>query len=245
MAKPTLVSIAYSPWSRRAKKALDRQGIEYRLQSFLPGAGEPMLRARLRKPFGKVTVPVLFTDDGPLMDSTEIAYWASDRSDTPLAPPRLRPIIDEWVARAEDALMAGRLRTTTLIRADRDALRSSLPSAVRPLGPLGMLIASDLTRRLLTKYADERTMSERNAVLDDYVQTLESALENGPHLAGEPSYADLAAASGLAFIGPDARAPIPPEARPHWTRADLVEKHPKVFAWCEQVWADSLPVGGA
>ena len=42
------------------------------------------LHAHESQPFPSepVEVSLLFTDDGPLMDSTEIAYWASDRSDT-------------------------------------------------------------------------------------------------------------------------------------------------------------------
>ena len=60
MTQPTLYGLAYSPWTERARWALDHVGFDYHFQSYIPGISEPRLRMRLRRFRGPVTVPVLF-----------------------------------------------------------------------------------------------------------------------------------------------------------------------------------------
>ncbi|MEM9860612.1 MAG: glutathione S-transferase N-terminal domain-containing protein [Myxococcota bacterium] len=235
--EPTLVSIAYSPWSRRAKLALQRQGTRFRLRNYKPFVDEPWLRWRLRRPWGGVTVPVLFTAGGPICDSLAIAYWGSDRANLPLAPARLRPEIERWNALAEDALCAGRLRATTLVVADTPALQASLPSPLPALGQPGLVVGRAASRAILRKYARSDSMADWDRALDRYVETLADALGDRLHLCDEPSYADIVAASGLAFVSPEARSPVPEVARAHWTRPDLVAAFPQLFEWRDCILA--------
>ena len=62
MAAPTLIHIPYSPWSLRARWALDDAGVEYRTKSYQIMLGALGLRLRLGKFRGKVTVPVLIVN---------------------------------------------------------------------------------------------------------------------------------------------------------------------------------------
>ena len=59
MRLPELVSLSYSPWSEKARWALDHHGIEYRNIAYTPMLGVPRLRMRLRAMRAKITVPIL------------------------------------------------------------------------------------------------------------------------------------------------------------------------------------------
>src|SRR5215470_17956798 len=73
----TLLHLPYSPWSERARWALDARQVPYRRVTYQPLIGEPRLRLQLRKLRGTVSVPVLFTDRrGVLADSFDIACFA-------------------------------------------------------------------------------------------------------------------------------------------------------------------------
>ena len=235
----TLVHIPYSPWSRRVRLALRRMEVAVDLKLYTPTLSEPWLRWKVGRLRGRLSVPVLLRDDGPaLTDSFDIVCWASDQSDAPLAPPHLREGLREWNARAESALSAGRQLTTLEVLEDDVALRASLPPPVKRLGPIGSLIGRDACWRLLEKYGDGRTPPAWEDDLAWFVADLDRRLQQSEHLLGEPSYADLLAATALAFVRPDAKARVPEGARHCWTRQELVDAHPRVFAWQEQVLAD-------
>ena len=62
MSQPTLIHLPYSPWSQKARWALDHHGIAYRTQKYLPMLGEPYLRWRTGRWRRRATVPVLAYD---------------------------------------------------------------------------------------------------------------------------------------------------------------------------------------
>src|SRR5689334_2595000 len=72
----TLVGLHYSPWTEKARWALDHHGLPYTYEEYLPMIGEPALRLRTRRAFGKVSVPVLIDRDEAVFDSWEIARFA-------------------------------------------------------------------------------------------------------------------------------------------------------------------------
>src|SRR5687768_3084143 len=72
----TLVGLSYSPWSEKARWALDHHHIPFTYEEYVPMLGEPALRLRLRKAFGKVSVPVLIDGKESYGDSYEIARFA-------------------------------------------------------------------------------------------------------------------------------------------------------------------------
>lgn len=239
---PTLISIPYSPWSRRAAVALDRMGVAYQKQLYTPVLSEPGLRLRLRRLRGRITVPVLLWDGPPLTDSWDIVVWGSDRSDQPLAPPHHRDAVRAWHDRAERALCAGRLRTTTEVLASPGALAASLPPPMDRAGPVGRWIGRDAARRLLRKYGDGGTPTSWHDALARYCDELAEALSGGDHLLGEPSYADIAAAVGLSFIAPGPRSRVAEAARSCWTVPELAGAHPELLAWRDRILA---PAGTA
>ena len=245
---PTLVYIPYSPWSRMARLALERMGVEVRRRVYTPTLDEPWLRARLGRIRGPVTVPVLLGAGAPITDSWDIVCWGADKlagadadsADNGAAaflPPGQRDEIRAWHLRATEALAAGRLRTTSHVLSSYPALRASLPPAIARLGPFGRVVGQRAAKRLLQKYGDGGDLGSWGAALERYCVTLSDALAGREHLRDAPSYADVAAALGLAFIAPDAHAKVPADARAAWTVPELAERHGELLAWRDRVLA--------
>jgi glutathione S-transferase len=71
-----LYAESFFPWCETARWALDHHRVQYRSHEHVPLFGEVALRLVARRPFGRVTVPLLV--DGPLvlMDSVAIARSA-------------------------------------------------------------------------------------------------------------------------------------------------------------------------
>ena len=80
MSTPTLFGIHYSPWSLRARWALDHHGVDYRYREHTPLLGEWGLRFRSRKRVGSgpVTVPLLVLPERAIDDSFEIMCFADE-----------------------------------------------------------------------------------------------------------------------------------------------------------------------
>src|SRR5688572_15609277 len=110
---PTLLHLPYSPWSERARWALDAKDVTYIPRRYQPVVGEPALRLQLGRQLGRwrgpVSVPILFTATGPLTDSLDIARWADAHGSGPaLFPTGADDTIAAWCRRSDDALAAGR-----------------------------------------------------------------------------------------------------------------------------------------
>ena len=105
----TLYYMPFSPWSHKARCALAHHALAPKPHLYAPLFGEPALRLKLRKLRGRVSVPVLFTPDGALTDSWQIALYA-DRvgSGTPLIPHAKQGEVADWNAASERMLSAAR-----------------------------------------------------------------------------------------------------------------------------------------
>lgn len=236
---PLLVHIPYSPWSVRARLALGAQGVPFTARPYTPTLSEPWLRWRLRRPFGRVTVPALLPDDGPpVLDSLDIVAWGAARSDRPLVTGPEREAIRTWNAAADAMLDAGRARTALRVLDDAEALAESLPPPVRRLGPLGRAIGRDATRRLYRKYGgDARDPAAWHDVLARGLEQLAGALRGREWLLDRFTYADVTMAVGLSFVRPHADAPLGPRSRDRWSEPDLAERHGDLLAWRDRVIA--------
>lgn len=229
---PLLVHIPYSPWSLRARLALTLGGVEHRRQVYLPTLGEPGLRLRLRRWRGKVTVPVLFTDHGPLTDSLDIARFALEGG--PYWPDEGQ--LARWHAHSEEMLAWGRVRTTKAVLDDPVALRESLPPFVRAMGPVGAAIGRDAARRLLRKYGRE---GDPEQALARGAAELAAALEGRTHLVGDRlTMADVTAAVGWSFVDPPAVLPLGENSRTRWTCASVRDAFPQLSAWRDGILAE-------
>ena len=232
-----LVVAPFSPWSMRARLALDAQGLSYRAVPYVPSLSEPGLRWRLGNWRGRVTVPVLFPDDGPpIRESFAIAEWGAARSTRPLLDASNRAACERVDAVSSRALEAGRARTTRLVYGDAAALRESMPAVVSALGPVGRAIGRKVTVDLLRKYgADQVSEAEAVARMRAALGELREVLGGKHWLLGDFSYADITGAMALGFVAPHARAPLGPANRPLWTVAPLADEFADLVAWRDRV----------
>ena len=251
---PTLLHLDVSPWSERARWALDLRGVAVRHQRYTPLLGEARLWFLRRKASGPLSVPVLITDEGVITDSTEIARWADARGQGPrLFPPERADEIQRWLLVSDRALDAGRVLALHRMLQSPDALDEQVPAALRWLGPIARSVATVGVRRILQKYggaarAETEARSTLNAALDEIRVGLAAATSSDEPvrtLLGQLSYADLCATQALTFVQPpDAGLVLGPASRSVYTDPELARHHADLVAWRDSVYARWRVVSG-
>ncbi|HEY8432620.1 MAG TPA: glutathione S-transferase [Sandaracinaceae bacterium] len=245
MSGHRLVGIAYSPWSIKARWALDHHAVPYRWTGYVPMIGEPLLRARTRCWRGRVSVPVLFSADGRVVHgSWDIARFAETAGGgRPLFVAGREDAIARWNARSEVMLDAGRaLSLARMLRSPR-ALAENVPKGAvlgRIAAPLGALAVRYVAR----KYAGTNDQAGYLDELRTGLDALRAALAGGDHLLGTFSYADIAMAVTLAFVSPlgPGRDRLAGEAtRECWTNAELAREYADLVAWRDRIVAAFAP----
>jgi len=239
---PVLTALPNSPWSEKARWALDHHQIEYVEKQYTPMLSEPALRWRLRRARGPVTVPVLFAGDQTYTDSFDIAHYAERRgSGTPLFRRGLENAIAHWNQLSDAAMSAGRALVAGRVAADPQARSEALPDLVpkplrRPLDPAARLGVSFLRK----KYGCSDDEQENRAALRDALAELRTALADGrQYLLGQLSYADIAMASALQFVSPvdDRHIRLGPATRRAWTDLELAGELTDLLEWRDQLYA--------
>lgn len=236
-----LVAVPHSPWSEKARWALDHHGIDYVLDPYQPILGEPALRLKLKKRSGKVTVPVLLTERGPVTDSFDIAMFAERHGHgAPLFRRGDKPAIDHWNQVSERAMAAGRGLHLHRVRADPEALREALPGVFpatlkRPLATVARVGYRIIER----KYQIDSDPMRQRRILFDCLLELRHALADGrPYLLGELSYADVVMAAAVGVIQPpeSPAVTIGPATRRTWTDVELSSDFTDLVAWRDQLY---------
>jgi glutathione S-transferase len=232
--KPVFYCLPYSPWSLKAAFALRHHAVDVERKVYTPLLAAPELRLRLRKLGGKVSVPVLFADEGAITDSFEIALYAERvGSGAPLLPADQRAAIADWNACSERLLAAGRGRAMVRAAASLDAAYESLPKTVSKLPLLGPLIARGGLVWFNRKYAIlERDLPHNEVVIRSELERLRAALAGGrEHLLGAFSYADVAMAMALQLLEPLPETPMGPAMRAAATEPELCEQYSDLLRW--------------
>ena len=133
-----LIILPLSPWSERARWALDHHQLPYQKIIHAPFLGERRLRRLVGPHKPRVTVPVLLVGDQVLSESWDIALYAErEGRGAPLIPPERAAEIRGWNDRADEVMAVGRALVMGAMLASPEALDESLPPAVpgwlRPL----------------------------------------------------------------------------------------------------------------
>jgi glutathione S-transferase len=247
-----LLGLPYSPWSERAKWALEVRGIPYRFQVYRPLIGEPALRMKTRRWRGNITVPVFVDEHGTVYDdSVKIARFADGHGDGPtLFPKASAAAIERWIEIGERALAAGRALSLARTLKDDEALAELLPRGLRKrLGPLGPRVAALGVRRTLRKYAADATSRGAHrdtvrAALDELRVKLEESTTSPKTLLGAFTFADIAAAQMLAFIAPPAFGlKLGKANRRAFTDPELARDHADLVAWRDALYDAYRPKG--
>jgi glutathione S-transferase len=239
---PTLVAEKFSPWSEKARWALDHHRLAYAYREHYPLMGELTLRLRARRPTGRVSTPMLLTAEGPLIDSFDIARYAErEGGAAPLFPAGHEEALGAWNARSEAALRSARVLYLERLGESRAAKvelqPDTLPLAVRRLAAPTVDLAISFLRR---KYGMQDAASAQVSLVNE-LDALQSALAGGKtHLVGERfTYADVAMAVTLQFVSPvaDRYLPLGPATRASCIHPELAARYPELVAWRDALYA--------
>jgi glutathione S-transferase len=235
-----------SPWSEKARWALDHHRLHYVEKEYTPMLGEAALRLRLRRPRGQLSVPLLLAGDDAYGDSLDIAQFAERHGG---GPPLFRRGEEEEVARwnqtADRAMRAGRALMLERLAASGEAQKEYLPGLVprplrRPLAPVALVGVRYLQRKYRTQSGSGDAEPLHRADLQGALLELRAALADGRStLAGELSFADIAMAAALQFVQPVevARIQMAPAVRRAWTDLELAGEFNDLVAWRDQLYA--------
>lgn len=259
-----LVALPYSPWSEKARWALDHHRIPYEERVYLSPIEEPWLRARLGQWSGTVSVPVLFQGKAAHAGSFEIANFADEAGiERPLIPAADRERIEHWNDLSERGLAAGRVLALERVLTSEEALEELLPKPLRnKTGPVGRAVARAGIRRVQSKYSALTSMAdaeeELRAVLDaiqrglDQTKPREAAPPSDPGLDSPPpsvspapttllgtfSFADIAATQVLQFVAPVVSPGyrIGRATRKHFGCEPLANEYAALVAWRDAIY---------
>lgn len=241
-----LLGATYSPWTEKARWALDARGIAYTFVKYAPLIGELGLRKKLGRWRGRVSVPVLTDDAGQVTaDSAAIARWADGHGAGPSLFPRGREAhVDHFVDLSERGLAAGRGASLRRVIADDDAVRELVPRNLRKL-PFSTALGRFGVRRTLRKYGGHHVdAAAHTAELVRLLEELRAALAAAPG-TGEPrtllgafSFADIAAAQMIAFAAPPAVGlKLGPASRRCYADPEVAAAFPDLVAWRDALYA--------
>ena len=241
--RPLLTALPNSPWSEKARWALDHHRIDYLEEVYTPLLSEPALRWRLRRARGRVTVPILFAGGEAYTDSTDIAEYAERRgSGAPLFRRGLERDIARWIEVGDAAMSAGRALVSSRVAGDPQAQSEVLPDLIprplrRPLGPVARVGVHYLRKKYRAGDDEHRSRDQLRVALLE----LRAALADGRrYLLGDFSYADIAMAAALQFVCPvaDQYIPLGPASRRAWTDLDLAGELTDLIEWRDQLYGE-------
>ena len=233
-----LLQLPYSPWSERARWALDARGIDYTQRRYQPLLGEPELGRRLRRWRGPVSVPVLLTDEGAIADSVEIARWADAHGSGPTLFPSEDVVM--WASRSQAGLAAGRAVSLTRVLGMPDAIDELSPPWVRKLGGVGRAVTRAGVARTRRKYGGSaQTDAQHQADLEAVLDELRAALKGRSTILDTFSFADIAMAQVLCFVAaPDRRyVKLGKANAAAFGDPELARRYADLVAWRDALYA--------
>jgi glutathione S-transferase len=243
--KPRLIHLPVSPWSERARWALDHHRIDHDRVTHTPVIGERRLRRLLgagRSRGPRATVPALILPDRILTESWDIARYADQHgSSSPLLPPDRIAEIQRYNELADRAMTAGRALISQGLLASPEALDESLPRDVptwlRPwLRPMTRQGARWFAHKYHVHLGDTASPL---ALLRATLETLRAELaKSAPYLLGSFTYADIVMATLLQGVSPVVGNYIRlgPATRRVWTRTELAAEFADLVAWRDELY---------
>lgn len=239
---PELLGIPLSPWTEKARFALDHHRVAYDYAVYTPMLGEAALRLRTRKLTGRVSVPVLFDGGRAIPDSFAIAKHADAiGAGEPLVEGAGKADVVAWNDRSETALDAARTlslpRLVSTPGAAEEALPKFVPSGARPamakVAELGIAYVG-------WKYGASANEGGALSTIEATLVALREALGGRPYLLEKFGYADVAMAAVMQFLRPveHASVRIGRATREAMTNADLAAKYADLLDWRDAIYAN-------
>lgn len=251
MELPTseLIGMRFSPYTEKARWALNHHKKTYSYSEHLILFGMPILWWKARKISDNLTVPMMVahTPDGErlvLGDSWDIAlYTDKGGANSPLFPADKMGEIHAINALSEQAFDAGRALYMDRLKKDRAAQAESLPNFIpkflRPFLTSMVHVALKyiswgfgIERKGIPEY--ETSMRE---CLKRYEELLAKVNFEGPVL-GKFSYADIVMTTSLQFVSPVEPKifGLTPKLIEAWTDSRWETEFPRIFSWRKKIY---------
>ena len=245
--RATLYGMSYSPWTERARWALDYHRVEYRFREHVPFLGEGLLRLRAR-PTGvrRATVPLWVKGEEAVVDSFAIMRLADALGDGGLMT--TEPEVAAWAERLEPALGMVRRRVTRSTLADPAALKEAATAAA-PAFIAGLLrpVAAMGARHIASKYQFDADAPEPEPeLLEAALGALRAALGGGRHVVGDTfTAADILGATLLQGVRPvEGYMKVGPQTRRMWHDPALAARAEDLLVWRDEVYAEHRAARG-
>ena len=238
----------YSPWTVKAKWALDYCKVPYTYHEHLMIFGMPHLRCKMRRPFGDLNLPAMVAGNERLDDSFKIAKYAHrQKPEIGLFPNGSDARIAEINALSERALSAGRAILLynyfgkgpfykSEIKAARLAsLPKFIPAPLKVAALPLVTLALDYVRKGFATTA--RPRANHRAVLRGCLLEMRVLLNGRKTVLDTFSYADLALAVVLQFASPaDTRfIPLSKALRTIWGDVELAREFADLVQWRDEL----------
>jgi glutathione S-transferase len=235
----TLYGLSQSPWTEKARWALDHHGIAYRYHEHVPVLGEVFLRLKSKRPPGeKPSVPLLVDGADVLPSSLAIARHADGKGrGEPLFPREHEEAVLRWAEISDRIIDVGRVKVLRDLKKDRAAQREALPDFI-PGALRGAFtpMATTASVFLAKKYGVARDFDrEVEARLRPALEEVRRALK-GDYLEGRFTFADVAIAASLRTLTPESRASIGPATRALWTNDALAAEYADLLTWRDSLY---------
>jgi glutathione S-transferase len=235
---PTLFGEYFSPWSEKARWALDHHRVAYTYREHVPLLGELALRMHAKNE--RASVPLLVTESGPIPDSFAIARHAeSIGTGERLFPEGREDEVATWNDRSEQALRSARALYLERVSRDREAKIEMQPPAFPRFLRAALTPAADLAIAYLRRKYDVDSASSAEVRLVEALENLERTLDGRSHLIGDRlSYADIAMAVTLQFVSPVAQefVPLGDATRISCEAPSIAARFPKLLAWRDALY---------
>lgn len=238
---PTLYHLPHSPWSLKARAAIRHHALPVEAVEYRPFLDEPALRWRLARAggrfLGRVSVPVLFSDEGVAQSSWEVARYADRHgSGASLFPEAHLSDIARWDSCSETLLEAGRARFMTRVLANEPALRELVPPPLQQLP--GFVVRSSI-RMFNAKYGiDARRDAQYQQQMTEALDGVRAALSGGQdYLCGDFTYADIAIAVALQVVEPLPGSGFGPHSEPLASEPELATRYADLLTYRNRIQA--------
>lgn len=236
-----------SPWSERARWALDLSGMSYDTIVFTPLISNPYARWLSRNVNRKLTIPLAVSDRGKektiLQDSLEIARYSNtkrlnDRED--LFPAKHANEIITWHNLSESLLDILRIRANPRMKDSRELQLNNLPPIIPKIAkPLFLPLSRYALDYFEKKYPLQS--GDHQNILHDGLERIRTALKNSTsgYILDQFSFADITVAVIFQAISPgDNRfVPIEDAMRECWKDQDLILQYGDLLEWRDTLYA--------
>jgi glutathione S-transferase len=236
-----------SPWSEKARWAMDLSHYNYTKINFTPMITTPIVRIRSRNFTHRVTAPTLISNQLCINDAYSIARYVNNENSgkhnasVDLFPCDLNNQIDELDNLSNQILQAGRALVCIRMKNNRGAKLMSLPPVIPPvIRPIMLPVATMGLYYFKAKYGFDWNKHE------EYIETMrlglrkvqEQLTNSGDYLLGKFTYADIALAVTLQMIEPIGKKYIPLDSDTEscWKTPELKEEFSDLIEWRNHIY---------